>query len=334
MAVVRNRIAAVHELLKTELKGPDAKNPEGIDYGVIPGTKKKTLYQSGAEKIALMFQFSASYQLSRTELPDGHCEVDAVCTLTHAPTGRIVGQAAGSASTMESKHRYRGASGKPCPECGAEACLPGKKEYGGGYFCKEANGGCGKKWKPGTPECAALEELASTRQENPDPSDQRNTVVKMAQKRAYVSAVKCAAAASELFTVDLEDSPPLHGEEKPAREPIRAPTEKQAPVPEGEEVTGLLEDFTVKKGKTKEGKDWEKYGMKVAGAWYGTFDPELADRAEIQKGTVITITWKPDGKYKTVVAVSDPPPAAATEQVPPQDDAQLGLALDKQAALE
>jgi hypothetical protein len=303
VAVVRNRLAAVRELLKAELKGPSADHPDGVDYGMIPGTKKLTLLQPGAEKIALMFQFSPSYTFTRVELAGGHLEVTALCQLTHSATGRIVGQAEGTASTMESKHRYRGAGGKACPECGAMACIPSKKEYGGGYFCKEANGGCGKKWKPGTPECKALDELPTTKQENPDPADQRNTVSKIAQKRAFVSAVKCASAASEVFTVDMDEAQP----ETETRQKVSMPTPKakqDAPktgTATGHEVVGIIEDVATFNSKPDAAKPWTKWGVKIDGVSYGTFDANLGAKAVALKGQTVMLQWKEDGKYRTAL---------------------------------
>lgn len=218
VAAVKNRLAAVRELMKSELV-------EDRDYGVIPGTTKKVLLLPGAEKIALMFQFAPTYEISITDLPGGHRECNAVCTLTHAATGRIIGQLAGSSSTMEAKHRYRGASGKVCPKCGAMSCKPSKKEFGGGYWCDAKAGGCGERFKPNTAECTALDALPTTKQENLDPADQWNTVKKVAQKRAYVGAVKCASAASEVFTADLEDGPPVDGDDE-ARPPVLPPQRK------------------------------------------------------------------------------------------------------------
>jgi len=236
VAAVKNRLAAVRELMKSELRGPTNDHPEGRDYGVIPGTKKNVLLLPGAEKIALMFQFAPSYQLTHTDLSGGHRECNAACTLTHTPTGRIVGQCSGSASTMEAKHRYRGASGKTCPKCGAMACKASKKEWGGGYYCDQKAGGCGERFKPGSDECKALDELPTTRQENLDPADQWNTVVKIAQKRAYVGAVKTASAASEIFTVDMEDSAPAGDE--PPRKPVEMPKETSAATPPSSQSPG------------------------------------------------------------------------------------------------
>lgn len=320
VAAVHNRLMAVRELLKTELKGPSTAHPDGVDYGVIPGTKKLCLLQPGAEKVALMFGFVPSYVLTRTDLPGGHREVTALCTLTHAATGRMVGQASGSASTMESKHRYRGAGGKACPSCGAIACKPSKKEYGGGYYCDQKGGGCGESYKATTPEAKALDEIPATRTENADPADQWNTVDKIAQKRAYVSAVKGASAASEVFTVDIEEDAPAD-HHAPPRPPVRMPTEKSAqqsaavspPQPGEQTATGTIEKVTVKEGN-KGGKAWKKYGVLMGAVWYGTFDSTLGEAAMALEGAKATITYKVDGAYNTLLSVN--PAGAAQDDLP------------------
>ena len=64
------------------------------------------------------------------------------------------------------------------------------------------------------------------RQENPDIADVYNTVLKMAKKRAFVDAVKSTAAASDIFTQDIEDMGAI--EVKPVREdPTRKPDRPQ-----------------------------------------------------------------------------------------------------------
>ena len=325
---VQGRLAAVRELLQSELKGPSEKHPEGIDYGVVPGTKKLVLLQPGAEKIALMFSFVPSYDITRVDLPGGHREVHAICTLTHSGTGRIVGQCGGSSSTMETKHRYRGAAGKACPECNAMACVPSKKEYGGGYFWKEANGGCGKKWKPGTDQCKALDDMPATKQENPDPADQWNTVDKIAQKRAYVGAVKGASAASEVFTVDLEDNP--EQEQKEDRPRVEMPTARTSgPTPDTTPATasptqqtpsppsGGNPTVTVNvgsvgmKAKKKDGSPMKdpSYYFKCEsdGKYYSTFSGEIGKQMQELEGADAIIEYKDTDYGRTILSIRPAP---------------------------
>jgi hypothetical protein len=174
-------------------------------YGVIPGCGgKKSLFKPGAEKLCFVFGLSNRLHKEVTELPGGHREYSITCDL-YDRAGNLRGQGVGCCSTMESKYRYRGAAGKECPSCGAMAMRPGKKEYGGGYYCDRKSGGCGASCKGGTKEAKALDRVPSVRAENPDPADQYNTVLKMAKKRALVDAVLTATAASDIFAQDLED---------------------------------------------------------------------------------------------------------------------------------
>ena len=93
---------------------------EDEHYGTIPGTKKPSLYKPGAEKLGLVFRLRPEYQITRSDLPNGHREYEVVCTLIHIPTGQSVGQGVGNATTMEGKYRFRGGekegTGQPIPK--------------------------------------------------------------------------------------------------------------------------------------------------------------------------------------------------------------------------
>ena len=81
---------------------------KGIHYGnVIPGVDKPMLLKPGAEKLCLTFRFAPSYDIRRQDLEGGHREYEIVCTLRHQVTEMVLGQGVGSASTLESKWRFR-----------------------------------------------------------------------------------------------------------------------------------------------------------------------------------------------------------------------------------
>ncbi len=173
---------------------------EGSDFGSIPGTgSKPTLLKPGGEKLAMMFRFCPEYHEEMTLLPEGHREYQVKCRLIHVPSQAFVGEASAVCSTMESKYRYRGGA-ILCPTCGKSAIIKGKAEYGGGWLCFKRKGGCGAKF----PEMQFNDGML-TKIENPDIADSYNTVKQIAQKRAFISAVKTATATSELFTQDVED---------------------------------------------------------------------------------------------------------------------------------
>lgn len=175
---------------------------EGEHYGTIPGCgEKKTLLQPGAQKLTMTFRLAPEYQIQEVNLEKGHKEYRVICTLKSMLSGAFVGQGVGCCSSMESKYRYRGGVRK-CPECGKEAIIKGKAQFGGGWLCWAKKGGCGEKWEDGAQE---IESQSIEKVENPDPADTFNTVLKMAKKRAFVDATITATAASDIFTQDIGD---------------------------------------------------------------------------------------------------------------------------------
>lgn len=188
------KVAKVREVAAKVMK-------EDIHYGVIPGTPKPTLYKAGGEILCLTFRLAPKYEWSAKDLGHGHLEYIVRCELTHIHTNEFYGAGMGSCSTMENKYRYRPGpvtpTGRPVPKeyWNLRSSDPTKAKSllgGHGYQAKKIDG----KWE--------IVEQGETI-ENPNPADLYNTVLKMGCKRAYVSAVLSATAASEVYTQDLED---------------------------------------------------------------------------------------------------------------------------------
>ena len=202
---------------------------DGEHFGIIPGTSgKKSLLKPGAEKLSMVFGLSNKFDVTIENLPGGHREYRIICSVFDR-AGNPRGQGVGSASTMESKHRYRGAGGKACPSCGAMACKASKREYGGGYYCDPKSGGCNAKYKASTTEAKAMDSLPALKTENLDPADQWNTCFKMAAKRAQVAAILTATAASDCFVQDLDDLEHQIKEGDPETRPADAKAPKTKP---------------------------------------------------------------------------------------------------------
>ncbi len=179
-------------------------------YGVIPGCPKPSLYKPGAEILGVTFGLAAEYSSARIDtLENGHREVTITCRIKNE-AGRVIAECSGSCSTLEGKYRWRDAK-RHCPSCSKTTIIKGKKEYGGGWLCFAKHGGCGAKYNDGD---QAIEGQEIGKIENPDMADQYNTVLKMAQKRAYVGAMLAATAASDIFTQDVEDMPAEYFEGK------------------------------------------------------------------------------------------------------------------------
>lgn len=253
---IQRQVNLIQEVMAKVMK-------EDVHYGKIPGCgPKPTLLKPGAEKLSTTFRLAPYYEIRRGELGDGHREYEITCTLKHINTNMIISQGVGSCSTMEGKFRFRNTE-KKCPECGAEAIIKGKKEYGGGWLCFKKKSGCGAKWQDGD---AVIEDQADGKTEHDNPADYYNTILKMAKKRAHVDAVLTATAASDIFTQDIEDMPEVFNGEpekkpapkkkaKPKAEPKREPpTEPGKPLnkTQGDKILllggnkGLTDDETMK----------------------------------------------------------------------------------------
>lgn len=202
---VRRQVNQIQYLMRDVLKS-------GEHYGNIPGVPQPTLFQSGAEKICYMFKLVPHYQIEKEPIEGmpGHREYTVTCTLT-GPDGQTKGEGVASCSTMESKYRYRNVAdyevtGEPIPPDARER----KQEYRRmGYGMKKVDGNW--EW---------VRYGDSSKQENPDIADQWNTVLQMAEKRAFVRATRSTTAASDIFTQDVEDLPQYQEQEMPPKEDL------------------------------------------------------------------------------------------------------------------
>lgn len=216
---VTRQVAIIQNVMKSVMKQDE-------HYGTIPGTNKPSLLKPGAEKLNLVFRLRPEYQITKTELYNGHREYEVVCTLYHIPTGQSVGQGVGSATTMEGKYRFRGGekkdTGNPVPKdyWNLKKTDPAKaKELigGDGFGTAKFDG----EWRI----CELGEKI-----EHDNPADYYNTVLKMAKKRAHVDAILTATAASDIFTQDTEDMteviPGAAEVKKESKPPIAEPQKK------------------------------------------------------------------------------------------------------------
>lgn len=208
---------------------------ENIDFGVIPGTNKPTLLKPGAEKILNVLRLRPKYEVLDKELnmETGFILYRYRCVVVEIDTGLEIGESIGSCNSFEKKYRYRW---MPAHEVPSNLDLSelvsrtsaveefdfavSKKETAGKYgkpesywqqfeeaiaagtaqaFQKSTNSG--KQYKAWRIETTVYQVP------NPEIWDQLNTIDKMAQKRALVSAVLQAANVSDYFTVDIEDMP-------------------------------------------------------------------------------------------------------------------------------
>jgi len=97
---ITDRVNLVHEVLnKVMLKG--------THFGSVPGCgSKDVLLKPGADLLAMTFRLVPQFSVERTDLENGHREYGVTCSM-YNPSGELMGQGVGSASTMEKKYRYR-----------------------------------------------------------------------------------------------------------------------------------------------------------------------------------------------------------------------------------
>lgn len=349
VALAKKRLDQLQEFCAGYLQESTDGGNDGGDYGVIPGAgKKKVLLKSGADKLCDVYALADTYvMLSKTEdFESGLFDYTLECRLLSKIDDSLVGSGLGSCSSYETKYRYR-ESGRACPKCGASSIVKGKEEYGGGWLCFAKKGGCGAKFKEAD---ASIVDQKVGRVENLDIVDTKNTVLKMAKKRAKIDAVIGVTRSSGLFTQDLED---LSSTSEPAtvkpvgprpassqRAPVRrsaAPTDPRDPddplpgrgsAPAGvNTATGEIIDVeaipgpdhyrvtNVRELKTgdKNGTAWTLFGVTVhTGHTFLTFSSSIADQADAakQSDAVVVITTEPSKKGTDRLIVSIELPSA------------------------
>jgi hypothetical protein len=287
----KSRMQKLQEFCAHYLQESSDGGNDGGDYGIIPGAgKKKVLLKSGADKLCDVYGLADTYTvLSKAEnWETGLFEYTLECRLQSKVDDSLVGSGLGSCSSFESKYRWR-ASARKCPTCAkADTIIKGKEEYGGGWVCFKKKGGCGAKFKDGD---RAIESQEVGRVDNPDIIDTRNTVLKMAKKRAKIDAVICVTRSSGIFTQDLED----------IEQPQPAPKPESGSKPEQSATTtsGVVENYfegvcKLTEQRTKGTATF--YETTVGDTVFATGDISLADRAVTLEHQHVGVTWKPTPK--------------------------------------
>jgi hypothetical protein len=195
IASVKEQINLIQQLMKDVMR-------ENEHFGIIPGCKNPSLLKAGAEKILFIFHLVAD--ISGDDVPydlgNGHREYRIKVKLFNS-RGELRGVGVGSCSTMETKFRYRTG-----PVELTDTVIP--KEY---WDLRKSDPGkaqaiIGKGYVPKKNEAGVwVAAIQGERVEHDNPADYYNTCLKVAHKRAKVSATLATTAASDIFTQDVED---------------------------------------------------------------------------------------------------------------------------------
>lgn len=217
---VQERVARIKETNEIVAQIQKQVLKENEHYGIIPGTNgKPTLLKPGAEKLAATFRLDPQYEIKKTDFQNGHLEYEITCQIYSIETGKRLGSGGGSCTTLESKYRYRKEAAfevtdLPIPKDAKERKAEYRKQ---GFGMQKVD----NDWK-------WVKYKESTRVENPDIADTYNTVLKMAMKRAFISAILTVLAVSDMFTQDAEDFVEVNGDtvDKSTGEIVEPKTEK------------------------------------------------------------------------------------------------------------
>jgi hypothetical protein len=197
------RAKQIREVMESVMK-------KDVHYGVIPGTQKPTMYQPGADVLAVTFRIAP--KIGRLEDLSSDDDVRYRITVQgfHQISGEMLAEGVGECSSNEEKYRWR----KPvCDEEWKETAEDRRRE-------KWARGQGGKTYKQ--------------KQIRTSPADVANTVLKMAVKRGKIAMILNATAASDVFAQDLEDlseelRESLADEHRDAPAPIQQPQRREEP---------------------------------------------------------------------------------------------------------
>lgn len=188
-----------------------------VDFGVLPGTEKPSLWKPGAEKIANIFQLGSRIVKSDRVIEIGADKNFAMFAITieiyHLASGKAIAQCEGICNSQEKKYRERSVY----------------------------------EWSP------KERKKVFVRMEATPVGDIMNTLNKMAQKRAFVGAVIIATKASDFFNHDLaeddeeffENNPDFHANQQKVQdaEKNRIQEKKNAPAPQAKATEGSFDQF-------------------------------------------------------------------------------------------
>jgi hypothetical protein len=172
-ADVRAQVNLIQDVMRSVMQ-------EGTHYGKIPGTQSVSLYKPGAEKLMATFRFGSDVDVEDLGTPgEVHYRVKYKIL---AGDGRVLGVGVGECGSQEEKYAWRR------PVCNEEFTDTPENLRRIKY----------KSWQG---------RVEKQQQVRTNPADVRNTILKMAKKRAMVDAVLTVTAASDIFTQDIEDLP-------------------------------------------------------------------------------------------------------------------------------
>lgn len=166
---------------------------EKMDYWVIPGVSKPSLFKPWAEKLRLVYGLQA-FTEKTTETLDidrDFYDVNYMVTIKDK-NGFVLWMCEGSCNTMEERYNFTAWKDTSKPMKDWKQDDVEIERLKAEWLGKRKRGSSGRVWQQ-------REQVKTWKLTH------KNTIQKMAQKRAYVGAILNATGASEFFTQDVED---------------------------------------------------------------------------------------------------------------------------------
>ncbi len=207
---------------------------EGVHYGKVVGDKP-SLLKPGGELLRRFYDLQPRFTMAVENMDWGAVGSEPIfyyrveCELSR--NGKVIGHGFGSANSREPKYRYRWVDDLP-PGMNEKLCekrTTKTEVFEWQYQNRETTGQYGKSdsywlafdtaiedqtvqrfekekhWKKGEFDTALRIVAIKWRVPNPDIGDYVNTILKMAQKRAFMGAILMATGGSQFWTQDVED---------------------------------------------------------------------------------------------------------------------------------
>jgi len=171
---LQRRVNLMQNVMKSVMK-------EGTHYGIIPGCQKPSLWKPGAVVLALTFSITVESEIIQDLSTPEEKRYRVICC-AFSFQGKKLGSAVGECSSEEEKFKWRR------PVCDAE------------YDAAESIRKRIKWTKKGD----------QIKQVRMDPADQANTILQMADKRAYVAVIRKVTGVSDIFDQDLDPKTPQY----------------------------------------------------------------------------------------------------------------------------
>lgn len=250
MDEIRERRTAVERILKDLML-------KDVHFGIIPGTKKPTLYKPGAEIILSTFQLAPEFEVIDRSTAD-EIRYMVKTRLTHYPTSVVMGQGLGECSSNEAKYKWRGA----VSEAEWTATPDSRKRI---------------KYERND---------QTVKQIRVEVADAANTILKMAKKRSLTDVTLTVTACSDMFDQDLED----RTDESPA---MGARQEEKAAEPTQSPATATITGITARPFKSKNGPK-TSFNVVTNIGTFETIREDLASQARGLVGQSLSLSWHKD----------------------------------------